>query len=316
MSIALPRICAGLTLPILAAAGLGAQNTSLTTPLQLTHDKPFVMVMVNGKGPFRFVIDTGTGAEAFVTGELADELHLPVVGQVRLSDPSKQGGQHVPLVQIESLEVAGLVFPDIKAARHTLSDADGHCDGLLGFRLFRNTLLTLDFPNRRMSLASGGLVPDGEHSVLPFRMPDGIPIIPMHIGDLPIEAQIDTGGTGLSLPQAIVSRLKFESDPQLFGAAQSLSTRFSLKSAKLATDVHLGAYTFTRPFVEINSVFPLTNLGSCAMQGFTLTFDQKSGLVRIESSQQALRLAATPTPVPLELTPTYRPPELSLVPAG
>ena len=38
--------------------------------------KPYVMVTVNGKGPYRFVIDTGTGAEAFVTPELADELKL------------------------------------------------------------------------------------------------------------------------------------------------------------------------------------------------------------------------------------------------
>jgi Aspartyl protease len=310
------RICVSLALLTVTAATLTAQNTVLTAPLDLTHGKPFVMVMVNGKGPFRFVIDTGTGAEAFVTAELADTLNLPVAGQVHLSDPSKQGGQRVPIVLIQSLEVAGVVFTDVKAVRHPLSDADGNCDGLLGFELFRDYLLTLDFPHRRMTLASGSLTPDGEQSVLPFRMPDGIPIVPLRIGGVQIEAQIDSGGTGLSLPEDFVSRLKFDSDPEVFGIGESISTRFELKAAKLASDIHLGSYTFTRPFVEIHSAFPLANLGSCAMQNFVFTFDQKAGLVQFESSQQTLHLAATPTPLRTVNSPPGRQAYNSLVPIG
>src|ERR1700678_176090 len=259
MSTVLHRICVNLTLLTVTAATLPAQNTALIAPLELTHGKPFVMVMVNGKGPFRFVVDTGTSAEAFVTPELADQLNLPVTGQVHLSDPSKQGGQRVPQVQIQTLEVAGVVFTDVKAARHTLSSGDGNCDGLLGFELFRDHLLTLDYPNRRMTLGFGSVEPDGERSVMPFRTPYGIPIVVLHIGDLQIDAQIDSGGTGLSLPEEVVHQLKFDSDPADFGVAESISTRFQLRAAKLASDVHLGSYTFSRPFVEINSAFPLAD---------------------------------------------------------
>ena len=316
MSTAFRRIFVSFTLLTVSAVSIPAQNNVLTAPLELTHGKPFVMVMVNGKGPFRFVVDTGTGAEAFVTAELADELNLPVTGHVHLSDPSKQGGQKVPLVMIQSLEVAGVVFNDVRAARHPLSSADGNCDGLLGFELFRDYLLTLDYPNRRMTLASGSLAPDGERSVLPFRMPYGIPIVPLHVGGLEIEAQIDSGGTGLSLPEEFVSRLKFDSEPEVFGVAESISTRFELKAAKLASDIHLGSYTFTRPFVEIHSAFPLANLGACAMQNFAFTFDQKAGLVRFESSQQTLRLAATPTPLRALNAPEFKPVNNALVPIG
>jgi predicted aspartyl protease len=320
MSTFFPRIWAIVTTASFIAAALAAQTspqvTPFSTPMELTHDKPFVMVTVNGKGPFRFVIDTGTGAEAFVTGELADQLGLPVTGYAHLSDASKQGGQRVPLVTIQSLSLAGVVFRDVKAARHALSDADGNCDGLLGFELFRDYLLTLDYPNRRMMLSSGSLEPDGEHSVLPFRMPDGIPIIPMRIGALQIDAQIDSGGTGLSLPEEIASRLKFDNAPSLFGIAQSLSSRFELKAARLISDVHVGNYTFMRPFVEINPAFPLANFGSSAMQNFTFTFDQKDALVRFQSSQQIQHLSSTPTPLRMEMAPTYKPVDTSLVPIG
>src|SRR5580658_7218207 len=134
------HICASLVLAAAASTASIALNSSLTAPLELTHGKPFVTVMVNGKGPFRFVIDTGTGAEAFVSSELADTLNLPVVGQVHLSDPSKQGGQRAPIVLIQSLEVAGVIFTAGRATRHALSAAEGNCDGLLGFELFRDYL--------------------------------------------------------------------------------------------------------------------------------------------------------------------------------
>ena len=91
-----------------------------TAPLELIHDKPYVSVMVNGRGPFRFLIDTGTGAEALVSTELADELALPVVGHARLIDPSGKGQQRSDILQIHSLQVAGAEFAEIKAIRHRL----------------------------------------------------------------------------------------------------------------------------------------------------------------------------------------------------
>lgn len=293
-----------------------AQNLPHVTAFELTHDKPFVHVMVNGKGPYRFVVDTGTAGEAFVSSALADELHMPVVGTVHLTDPSHQGGQQTQVVAIENLEVAGVEFKGVRAVRHALSQADGSCDGLLGFALFRQYLLTLDYPHRQLSLAEGAVAPEGAGSVLPFRTPYGIPIISLKVGDLDLQAQVDSGGTGLSIPDSFASRLKFGVDPALFGFAESFSTRFELRSAQLAADVRLGDYVFPQPFVEIQSAFPLANLGSSAMQGFVLTFDQKRALVRFLSSTQMHHLGATPTATTLERAPKEEIPALALVPVG
>jgi predicted aspartyl protease len=310
------RLTAALTSAIAISGVLIAQDNPSSVPIQLTHGKPFVSVMVNGKGPFRFVIDTGTSGDAFVSAELADQLNLPVSGFVHLSDPSKQGSQKVPTVTIQTLRVAGVSFTNVKAVKHALGDADGNCDGLLGFQLFQNYLFTLDYPRRRLTLASGALQPDGEQSVLPFHMPDGIPVVAMRVGDIPIEAQIDSGGTGLSLPERIAPRLKFIADPETRGSAQSMSTRFLLRVAKLASDVRMGSYTFTKPTVEINAAFPLANFGASAMQKFALTFDQKNGLVRFESTQQTLRISAAQTQLKLDLSPSEKPRDISLVPVG
>jgi predicted aspartyl protease len=284
--------------------------------MEIAHDKPYVMVTVNGKGPFRFVVDTGTGGQALVTPELAAALGLPAAGQARLNDPSGQGGKSTPMVLIDSLEVAGVEFRGVRAIRHVVNGEDGACDGVLGFTLFRDYLMTLDYPSRRMTLAVGALTPDGENSVLPFRMPDGVPIAAMRIGELRFDALVDSGGDGLSLPEKLVQRLRFAVDPVAFAAGQSFSSRFEIKAAKLAADVRLGEYTFERPFVEIHAAFPLANFGSCPMQNFALTFDQKNLLMRFEASRKKFKLTATPTAIRLANAPDFTPWDPGLVPVG
>jgi len=306
--------CAAVIAPL--AAPVCAQSGLHSAPLELIHGKPFVTVLVDGQGPFRFVIDTGTGAEAFVTAELATRLGLPVVGQARLNDPSGQGGRRAPMVLLRRLSVAGVEFSDVRAVEHELGGPGEHYDGLLGFTLFRDCLLTLDFPNRRMTLAAGSLAPDGNLTVLNFRMPDGVPIVPIRIDGLHLEAQIDSGGGGLSLPEQLVSRLRFDSQPQAFGNGQSLATRFQIKSARLAVNVNVAVYIFKQPFVELNPAFPLANFGAYPMQSFALTFDQKKLLMKLSARHKTLRLAATPTPLELKNAPSDRSPDISLVPVG
>jgi predicted aspartyl protease len=287
-----------------------------SAPMVERYGKPYVMVMVNGNGPFRFVIDTGTGTDAFVTPELADQLGLPVAGQVRLNDPSGQGGSKVPLVLIQSLRVAGVEFTGIKAVRHTFMEEAGQVQGMLGFTLFRNYLLTLDFPNRIVTLGSGRLAPDGESNVFPFRMPDGVPISTLHIDGKPVEAQLDSGGGGLTLPASLAAQLRYEIEPVAFASAESLSTRFQMKAARLASDVQLGAYTFAHSFVEIHPAFPLVNFGSPPMQNFAISFDQQSLLVRFVANRKRFVLTAPPCPMHLENRPAYHPPSPRLVPVG
>lgn len=280
------------------------------------YGKPYVMVTINGRGPFRFVIDTGTGGDALVSPELAEKLALPTVGQATLSDPSGQGSRKVPIVQMESLEVAGVQFTNVRAVEHKFFSEAGNADGLLGFTLFRDYLLTLDFPNRRVTLTTGSVDPDGEKSVLPFRMPAGVPIAWLQVDGLkPVEAQLDSGGGGLVLPQQLADRLKYDVDPVPFASGQSICTKFEIKAARLASDVKLGRYTFTHPVVEIHPAFPLVNFGSPPMQMFAITFDQKNLLVRFEASRKRFTLTAPPSP-PRMTNATVHPPPPDLVPVG
>lgn len=286
-------------------------------PMVERYGKPYVMVTIDGKGPFRFVIDTGTGGDALVTPELAQELGLPTVGHAILSDPSGQGGKRAPIVVLDTLELAGVEFKGIRAVSHGFFAEAGTCDGLLGFTLFRDYLLTLDFPNRVVTLSTGSLAPDGGKSVLPFRMPEGVPIARLKVDGLqPMEAQLDSGGGGLVLPEKLAAHLRYDVAPVVFASGRSVSTRFEMKAAKLASDVKLGRYTFTHPVVEIHPAFPLINFGSPPMQIFAITFDQKNLLVRFTATQKRFSLSAPPCPTRPINAPVYDPPPPDLVPVG
>ena len=292
-----------------------AQLPPHSTRMDVVFGKPYVMVTINGKGPFRFVVDTGTGGQALIPSSLADQLQLPVVGQARLIDPSGQGEQRAQIFLIDSLSVAGMDFKGVKAIRHSLAAVDSTCQGLLGFTLFRDTLLTLDYPNHLMTLATGSLDPDGERSVLPFRMPDGVPIAELRIGGLRVDAQFDSGGAGLSLPQQLAARLRFASDPVVFGNGESLSTRFQIKTGKLGSNIRLGQYTFERPSVEINPAFPLVNFGGYPLQNFAVTFDQKNLLMRLDATHKRFHLETMPTSIRMLNAPLNQP-DIKLVPVG
>ena len=298
------------------AIDLPAQNDLVSMPMEVAHAKPYVQVMVNGRGPFRFIVDTGTGGEALISPELADRLALPSAGIALLTDPTGQGERRTPMVQIDSLQIGAVEFTAVKAVRHNIASGDGTCMGALGFTLFRDYLLTLDYPNRKMTLARGALALGGDGAILPFRMPEGVPIATLHIGELQVEAQFDSGGAGLSLPERLAPRLKFLKGPEIFGKGESLSTRFQVKAAKLAADVQLGPYTFAQPFVEINPAFPLANFGSVPMQNFAITFDQQKLLMRLSADRKMIQLGTTPTPIRMESQPEQKPPAQGLVPVG
>lgn len=287
-----------------------------TTAMEILYGKPYVNVMVNGRGPFRFIIDTGTGGDALVTSELATQLGMPMAGEARLNDPTGLGAKTAPLRRIDSLELAGLEFHNIKAVEHELPVGDGTCQGMLGFPFFKEYLLTLDYPNARLVLSQGALEGDGERSVHAFRMPDGVPIVRLIVGNLELEAQLDSGGAGLSIPERLTRELRFSSPPAIFAKGQSLSTRFQVKAGKLATDVRLGEITLDKPWVEINPAFPLANFGSCPMQHFAFTFDQVNLLVRLTGPRKRINLGVTPAPVRLANQAPGKPGDSSLVPVG
>jgi predicted aspartyl protease len=257
--------------------------------LEMRHGIPFVRLMIDGQGPFVFAVDTGTNNQAIVTPDLASKLQLKVVARRNLTDLSGQHPQTVSEVAMDSISLAGVEFRGIRAVVHSTVDHEGAYDGILGFALFRNVLLTLDFPHRRLELSQAVLSPRSDE-VVPMRLWQGVPALFLQLGDAQLEAQIDTGTTALSLPESVANTQKFRGGLEVYGRGSSQVQSWLLRGGTLKGSVEMAGYVFRNPFVEVSERFPVANLGTAPLQNFVLQFDQRSKLIGLRAENPSQRL--------------------------
>lgn len=106
-----------------------------------------VPVMINGQGPFQFVIDTGAD-RTVISRALADRLGLPSAGTAKLH--AMGGSGTAKLVKVDTLSVSTNVKRHVKAA--ALSSRYLGADGLLGIDSLKGQRVTIDFDAGTMKL--------------------------------------------------------------------------------------------------------------------------------------------------------------------
>ena len=249
----------------------------------LRHDHmPAVQVMVNGQGPFLFAIDSGAAGTARVDTALAERLGLAKIGEVMGGDPSGRHARSMDLVAIDSIQVGEARFEGLQAAvRDMRVLAQGRkADGILGFGLFAECLLTLDYPGSVVRMARGAL--PAAAGVIPFTRERGIPVVRITVAGREMEADIDSGFMGgIALPEAEAARLPLASPPKVIGRAQTVSNSFEIKAAPLDGDVAIGPVVLAKPMVEIQPLFPTAHVGARALKDLAVTFDQKTNRMRV-----------------------------------
>ena len=203
--------------------------------MEVRHNLPFVQVLVNGQGPFTFGIDTGTGGEAILSSALVEHLRLQGTGETEVRDASGVNQRKVKVLRIHSLKIGAVEFRNVEATQSPGSMLES-IDGILGFPLFREYLLTLDYPHQQLTLARGSLPPANGDQIVPFTMPDDVPVVELNIGTQRIEAHVDSRGRELSLPSKFAQNLKFVSDPVVLGHGRTVSNEFEIKGGQLESD--------------------------------------------------------------------------------
>ena len=76
----------------------------------------------------------------------------------------------------------------------------------------------------------------------------------------------------------------------MIGRGRTISNDFEIKGAQLASDVKVGGYAFTKPFLTLNPIFPIGNFGAAVLRNFAVTFDQKNKLVRFVAKEKNIVL--------------------------
>jgi hypothetical protein len=237
-------------------------------------------VTINGQGPFPFGFDTGASGDAWVTRALVNKLDLPTVGRMRVQDGSGVNSRDVETVRIETMRMGDASFERVRApvlGDGPKKDDDPDVYGTLGFELFRDYLLTLDYPQNQLRVATGELpTPDGR-TVFPYFVESGTPHIDIDVAGWRIRASIDSGsGGGLMLPRALADSLPLQEPLRSTGRVASSLGVFDLFQAKLAGDLNIGAFVFPQPVLFFSDLVNVPNVGRQIMRTFSVTFDQRN----------------------------------------
>ena len=237
------------------------------TPMVGTKTLPLVHVTLNNKGPYKLLVDSAANV-TILQMRVADELQLPVL---RPGDKSK-------LVALKDMRIGGAHFEDMVVGAKAWDEA---IDGVLGFNVFAELLLTMDYPNQQLILKKGELPATNGKDIFTYGLDNRSPTLEITIGKERLNILVDTGARqALVIPNSIASKLKFAGELTPGPKMSTFHTAASdSRIGNLADELAMGIHRIVGTKVHIWEDVPV--LGSDLFKDFVLTFDQKNLRLRI-----------------------------------
>jgi hypothetical protein len=126
---------------------------SVTFPFDLIANHIHAHVMINGKGPYYFVFDTG--GVNILTPELAHELGAKIEGESEVRGAG-EGTSTSGLTHVDEVDLGGAVIKDQLFATYALDSlyptGGAHMQGMIGYEVFRRFVTRIDYGARTISL--------------------------------------------------------------------------------------------------------------------------------------------------------------------
>lgn len=229
------------TNPLVTAAKPDPSDMLFASPTSMDRvGRIVVPVLIDGKGPFRFLVDTGADG-SLVSAALATALGL-VPSQVRDERvEGTTGTERLPCVTIDTLRIGSIVRHDIRMPVSRSRVMTG-LDGILGMAGFGAVRVVVDFHRNKVQIirSTRGLPPNflGIQARL---TPGGLLVIPARVGDIPVAAVIDTGATE-TLGNAALRRALLREAAASAAATQiyGVTRQVSAGGVALSPTIHLG----------------------------------------------------------------------------
>ena len=160
-------------------------------------------VYLNGKGPYRLVLDTGASHSA-ITARVAAELGLPLLAAKTMLLHGVTGSAIVPFVKVDTFVVGDMEAHD--KVLPIVPDALGGADGVLGMEGLEDKRIYIDFLHDQITISrSHSRRAEYGYETIPLtRTANGLLMTTAYIGGVRVRAIIDTGG------QATVANLALE----------------------------------------------------------------------------------------------------------
>jgi hypothetical protein len=271
-------------------------STSTSVPIRLIGNHVYLDAMLDGKGPYQFVFDTG-GSNT-IDPAVAKEIKTVGAGSSQDSGVGA-GTQSASYATIDSLKIGNAVLRhqvfSVESTRKRFGEAAGErVDGLVGFEVLARYVTTFNYAGRTLTLAMPGAAPANGADVVRLVFFDGtIPQIGCAIDGIPSECTVDTGDR--SSADLFVPFIA--GHPQIVPAAHSAIgvNGYGVGGGHLGfmgrlRSVQIGRFTLhdlvagysTQEQGIFASPFIAANLGGGIWKRFTVTFDYGAQTMALE----------------------------------
>jgi hypothetical protein len=165
--------------------------------------------MINGRGPFRLVLDTGASHSA-ITALVALALGIPTDRSPPVILRGVTGFATVPTIRVDTLSVGDIAVD--QAILPIVPDALGGAEGVLGSESLLGKRIFIDFRHDRINIAYSKNERSGPGFIsVPFHSLRGtLVVVDAFVGQVRCKAIIDTGGqvtiANIALRDALQSR--------------------------------------------------------------------------------------------------------------
>lgn len=250
------------------ARKLSIIGDSSVVPLLGTPTLPLVEVQLNGRGPFRFLIDLGANV-VIVRRDVATAARGKVVVERDRSD----------ILRFAELRLGAARFEEVTVGAYDTLDVDG----VLGYNVLRYAGFTLDYPRRRFVMHRRRLpAPDGV-SVLDYEVTDRLPFVRVRLGSSTLRVNLDTGASEwMTIPPPIQYSLRWATAPRPGPEVSNNQTgRTRVLVGQAAGPLTFGGLRVPSPCIYINPDAETAWLGSSAMRWAAWTFDPTSHRVEV-----------------------------------
>lgn len=209
-------------------------------------------VFINGKGPFKLVLDTGASHSA-VMQSVSDALGIKPDVRSSVMLRGVTGSRAVPVIKVDSLRIGDLLIEPVILP--IVTDALGGAEGILGTEGMADMRIFIDFRNDRIRInrSRNERAPAG-FMTIPVRFMRGrLLSVNAEVGDVSVKAIIDTGGQSTIANNALREALARHQ-------TRMKSTRDEITGATL--DVQVGDTSET----------PTITMGGLEIRGARATF--------------------------------------------
>ena len=266
---------------------IAVPRDGVTVPMQDMGGRPVVELKINGKGPYRFILDTGA-VTTVVSDELRSELSLTPPSGVQVA--SVGGGPAPTIVLIHDVHIGDAVLEDMIAAAMPLGgllQGENAPRGILSAACFPGYLLTYDYPGKRISIRKGALASAESKSIFQYTDDEVLPTVPVRIAGHDTQVHLDTGSAlGLTLPVKFLAELPLASQPKEAGTARTGGGEFPVSIARVNGTIELGKYRLGSDEVRFSDARPdpgpaVGNIGYGVLRDFVVTLDSKNRRIRL-----------------------------------